>query len=605
MKKISFVVTLVFGVMMALMPGAAWAAVGDGSACVGQGGGGSTSTTKCVWSCASSVTYTHVLYDSGAIENDCQNSDLGSQMQCCSKAQTATAPTVTPPASDGFCTVGGGQCQSVDCAQIGQVDVLSDPGMNDCSAGSRHCCADPDVPVASNGTEIKSFCTGSITKLGGVCRGSANDVCPDNLPAQDTSSTCSVTGICCVNDTAQQGGNTNFTRNGQTCAAHGGSGCDDVIETGFELALADADDFNDCPVDRPHCVKMTAGAVAPDPVMPSEVGFCTGDVYATEGTCLGSLNACPSGTNTDVSGSCTVTGLCCDAPTAAAPAGSVAPVIAAARTGAPGAACTAVVKSQTLSGNCIGAGAYTTSTCATGKDYANVVGGSTCTSGACCVARATYSAAVAGTAAGTTTPSGSTGTSWIPIPTNTGLSQMSPWALLSNILKFLLYMIGTVALLSFVYAGFMYVFAGGDDTKASEAKKIIIYSIAGIVVALVSFILVGTITKLISGTLTTPTPAPAATTTNPSVTNPTTPTTPTTVKPSLGQACTLPSGAAGTCISTTCGSDHESSALACSGLAVQCCSTAASAANTPSSNGSVSNPSGGFDPFGTSGSLGG
>lgn len=158
--------------------------------------------------------------------------------------------------------------------------------------------------------------------------------------------------------------------------------------------------------------------------------------------------------------------------------------------------CTATVNGTSVSGVCLNTEGYTVANCGTGLAYANVATGSTCSPTAnCCVLRAAYTAAQAGTGGSASSIGG------IDLPTGTGLSTMTPMTLLTNILRFLLYMIGGVAILFLVYAGFQYILAAGDETKIKEAKHIIMYSIIGIVVALVSLILVSTLTGLVAGTV--------------------------------------------------------------------------------------------------------
>ncbi|NTW14280.1 MAG: hypothetical protein HGA31_04610, partial [Candidatus Moranbacteria bacterium] len=49
---------------------------------------------------------------------------------------------------------------------------------------------------------------------------------------------------------------------------------------------------------------------------------------------------------------------------------------------------------------------------------------------------------------------------------------------------------------SFVIAGILYLVAGGDEAKTDSAKKMMVYAIIAIVVALVGFVAVQTITNL-------------------------------------------------------------------------------------------------------------
>ncbi len=69
----------------------------------------------------------------------------------------------------------------------------------------------------------------------------------------------------------------------------------------------------------------------------------------------------------------------------------------------------------------------------------------------------------------------------------------------TNVLNFLLSLVGIIAIISLVIAGGMYMTAYGDDTRLKKAKDIGTWAIVGIVVALVSLIAVQQISKLITG----------------------------------------------------------------------------------------------------------
>ncbi len=62
-----------------------------------------------------------------------------------------------------------------------------------------------------------------------------------------------------------------------------------------------------------------------------------------------------------------------------------------------------------------------------------------------------------------------------------------------TVLNFILSFLGIIAMIFVIYAGFLYVTAGGDDGQHEKAKKIIIYAVAGILVVLVSYALVNTL----------------------------------------------------------------------------------------------------------------
>ncbi|MDA3814960.1 MAG: pilin [Patescibacteria group bacterium] len=71
-----------------------------------------------------------------------------------------------------------------------------------------------------------------------------------------------------------------------------------------------------------------------------------------------------------------------------------------------------------------------------------------------------------------------------PLNPSEVIDEATPLAqILTNDLSFLLTIIGIIALISFVVAGFQYLTSAGDKNKADNAKKIIFYSIIAILVA--------------------------------------------------------------------------------------------------------------------------
>lgn len=69
---------------------------------------------------------------------------------------------------------------------------------------------------------------------------------------------------------------------------------------------------------------------------------------------------------------------------------------------------------------------------------------------------------------------------------------------LTNILDFLLLIIGVVAIMGMVIAGFLYFFAAGDMRQITLAKKATFAGITGIVIALGGYLLIRTIVLLIA-----------------------------------------------------------------------------------------------------------
>ena len=69
---------------------------------------------------------------------------------------------------------------------------------------------------------------------------------------------------------------------------------------------------------------------------------------------------------------------------------------------------------------------------------------------------------------------------------------------LTNILDFLLSIIGVVAIIGLVISGFLYFFAAGDMRRVALAKKMTLAAITGIVIALGSYLLIRALAVLIN-----------------------------------------------------------------------------------------------------------
>lgn len=75
----------------------------------------------------------------------------------------------------------------------------------------------------------------------------------------------------------------------------------------------------------------------------------------------------------------------------------------------------------------------------------------------------------------------------------------SIYDILLDVLRFLLTIIGVLALISFVVGGFQYLTSAGDRTKSENAKKIVLYSIIGILVSGSGVIIIRQIFKFLAG----------------------------------------------------------------------------------------------------------
>lgn len=74
----------------------------------------------------------------------------------------------------------------------------------------------------------------------------------------------------------------------------------------------------------------------------------------------------------------------------------------------------------------------------------------------------------------------------------TGTDSLS--ALIIKYVNFALPYLALAAFLAFVYAGFLYVTAYGNDDQIGKAKKIMIYTVVGIIVVILSYAIVSVFT---------------------------------------------------------------------------------------------------------------
>jgi hypothetical protein len=90
--------------------------------------------------------------------------------------------------------------------------------------------------------------------------------------------------------------------------------------------------------------------------------------------------------------------------------------------------------------------------------------------------------------------------SGVNIPTDTGLPGGTIKDILSNLLMWLLGIFGMLALISFIISGVQYLMAAGDDKGMETAKRNMMYSTVGIVIALSGYIIVKAIDTALRST---------------------------------------------------------------------------------------------------------
>ncbi len=106
------------------------------------------------------------------------------------------------------------------------------------------------------------------------------------------------------------------------------------------------------------------------------------------------------------------------------------------------------------------------------------------------------------TASNRTSASVTGGTSrglYIPRGSEVGLSEMSVTSLIRNLLNWLLYIVGFVAIIAFVISGMQYLMAGADEEMAKKGKANMTYAIIGVLVALSALIIIRAIQSVLSG----------------------------------------------------------------------------------------------------------
>lgn len=85
-------------------------------------------------------------------------------------------------------------------------------------------------------------------------------------------------------------------------------------------------------------------------------------------------------------------------------------------------------------------------------------------------------------------------------PLNTGLSETSVAKIVINLMKWMLYLFGFLAIISFVISGIQYLVAAGNMNMIETAKRNMMYSIVGVIVALAGLVIIIAIDALLRGT---------------------------------------------------------------------------------------------------------
>lgn len=100
----------------------------------------------------------------------------------------------------------------------------------------------------------------------------------------------------------------------------------------------------------------------------------------------------------------------------------------------------------------------------------------------------------------------SSGTSWGAGLSNAGAVGLPGghiYQIIASTLAWLLAIFGFIAVIGFVISGVLYLTAAGNESQAEQAKNAMKYSIIGVIVALMGYVVIQAIDFWLSGTSTT------------------------------------------------------------------------------------------------------
>lgn len=79
------------------------------------------------------------------------------------------------------------------------------------------------------------------------------------------------------------------------------------------------------------------------------------------------------------------------------------------------------------------------------------------------------------------------------------LGYVNPQDIIGNVIKAILGLVGSLALLAFIYGGFLWVTSAGNDEKVKKGKDVIMWSAFGLAVIFASYALVNFVIGAVTG----------------------------------------------------------------------------------------------------------
>lgn len=90
----------------------------------------------------------------------------------------------------------------------------------------------------------------------------------------------------------------------------------------------------------------------------------------------------------------------------------------------------------------------------------------------------------------------------LPNPlTPTGQAMDRPEELYGRVIRAFLVFVGIGSLVAFVFAGALFVFAGGNQERVKKARDSMVYAVVGIAVSLGSYVILSFVIEALKGTL--------------------------------------------------------------------------------------------------------
>jgi len=87
----------------------------------------------------------------------------------------------------------------------------------------------------------------------------------------------------------------------------------------------------------------------------------------------------------------------------------------------------------------------------------------------------------------------------VPLSTYVGLSDKSVGDILTAVMQWLLYIVGTIAVIAFVISGIQYLTAAGSEDQIEIAKRNMKWSVVGITVVLSGLIIINFVDAIFRG----------------------------------------------------------------------------------------------------------